>query len=154
MLEKSEPCSCQKIDSFRGEYAFLSNFHPCQVYHDGILYPSVEHAFQAAKTLSFGQRWEISQYPADLKGAARAKRTGKTLVLRPDWSEARVSIMHELVLQKFARHPALRHMLLATGNAELIEGNYWHDHFWGVCHGTGENHLGLILMDVRSLLRA
>ena len=37
------------IDSFRGEYGFLSNFNKSRVEFEGMTYPSVEHAFQAAK---------------------------------------------------------------------------------------------------------
>lgn len=46
-------------------------------------------------------------------------------------------------------------MLLATGSEELIQGNTWNDTFWGVNHQhpKGLNHLGRILMDVRSQLR-
>lgn len=39
----------QVIDSFGGEYSFLSNFHKCKVEFEGMTYHSVEHAFQAAK---------------------------------------------------------------------------------------------------------
>jgi predicted NAD-dependent protein-ADP-ribosyltransferase YbiA (DUF1768 family) len=55
-----------------------------------------------------------------------------------------------LVRQKF-REPKLRELLAGTRNAELIEGNYWGDRFWGVYvgDGKGENHLGKILMQVR-----
>ena len=40
-----------------------------------------------------------------------------------------------------------------TNNEELIEGNTWNDTYWGVCNGRGQNHLGKILMKVRSLLK-
>lgn len=72
--------------------------------------------------------------------------------LRPDWEEAKVGIMEELVRLKFTAHADLRARLLATGDAELIEGNNWNDRFWGVCRGQGQNQLGLILMKVRSEL--
>uniref|UniRef100_UPI00345E83CD NADAR domain-containing protein n=1 Tax=uncultured Duncaniella sp. TaxID=2768039 RepID=UPI00345E83CD len=50
-------------------------------------------------------------------------------------------------------NPALAEKLIATGDAELVEGNYWHDTVWGVCDGVGENHLGKILMRVREELK-
>lgn len=48
--------------------------------------------------------------------------------------------------------------LLATGGQELIEGNRWHDTFWGRCvcercKGTGQNWLGRLIMQVREELR-
>ena len=62
--------------------------------------------------------------------------------------------MEEIVRAKFTQNHALRQQLLDTGDRELREGNSWHDIFWGVDlrTGKGENHLGKILMKVRSEL--
>ena len=57
--------------------------------------------------------------------------------------------MEDLIYQKFSTNPELAAKLIATGDALLVEGNWWHDTFFGVCDGKGENHLGLILMRVR-----
>ena len=143
-----------RIKLFKGEFRFLSNFYPAEVYHDGITYPTVEHAFQAAKTLNFEQRWNISR----LGSPGAAKRVGRGATLRPDWEAAKDTIMIELSLQKFARHHHLREQLLATGEAELVEGNWWHDNYWGDCScedcdQPGQNKLGTILTGIRLLLR-
>ncbi len=134
------------IDSFSGEYRFLSNFWPAQVVLNGEVYLSVECAYQASKTPDKRLREKI-------RGASPsyAKRIGKQL---PNLGrEEKLATMRDLVSQKFAVEP-LRSQLLATGNSELVEGNWWGDHFWGVSGGTGENHLGRILMEVRERLRA
>ena len=143
-----------RIEQFKGEFRWLSNFFPAQVYHDGIEYPTVEHAFQAAKTLDFEQRWNISK----MGSPSAAKRAGRGVTLRPDWKTAKDLVMIELVLQKFSRFPNLRQQLLDTGEAELIEGNWWHDNYWGncsceECDQPGKNVLGQILTTVRRLLR-
>ena len=78
---------------------------------------------------------------------------GKTLDMRPDWDDVRLNIMYDIVLAKFAQNPHLAEKLLATGDAELEEGNTWNDRFWGVCppgSGDGENHLGKTLMRIRA----
>lgn len=62
--------------------------------------------------------------------------------------------MRQCVALKFESHPDLAEMLLDTGNTKLIEGNSWNDTYWGVCGGRGKNHLGKILMGVRSQLLA
>jgi N-glycosidase YbiA len=139
----------KKVLEFQGEHRFLSNFFPSEITHDGITYPTVEHAFQAAKTLDFHERWKI----AHLKTPGQAKRAGRELTLRPDWDVVKRPIMLELVTLKYVRHRILRCHLLATGNAELIEGNTWGDTYWGKCRGKGENHLGKLTMLVRSQLR-
>jgi N-glycosidase YbiA len=139
----------ETIREFKGEYRFLSNFWACAIGHDGIQYPTVEHAFQAAKTLNFHERWNISR----LETPGEAKRAGRKAQIRPDWEQVKVGIMQELVLQKFARHEGLRRRLLDTDDALLLEGNTWGDTFWGVVEGEGHNELGKILMEVRQLLR-
>lgn len=136
------------ILEFQGEHRWLSNFWPAPVSHDGIRYASVEHAYQASKTLDFAKRWEISQ----VDSPGEVKRLGKELVLRPDWAQAKFLIMRELLVQKFVRYPDLRKKLLATGDAELVENNQWGDTCWGVCKGKGENNLGKLLMAIRKEL--
>ena len=136
------------IESFKGEYHFLSNFHPVTIRYEGIEYPSVEHAFQAAKTFDVEQRASIAALPT----AAKAKRAGRRVDLRSDWNEIRVDVMRQLLKLKF-KDPQLRSMLLATGEELLEEGNYWNDRFWGICKGSGENHLGLLLMEIREQCR-
>lgn len=138
------------ISSFTGEHRFLSNFHPAVVVLDDVEYPTVEHAYQAAKTRDAAHRALIRA--ARTPGAA--KRLGKTAPLRADWDGgARVDVMLDLVWQKFGRDD-LRALLLATGDATLIEGNTWGDVFWGTCRGVGSNLLGRILMAVREARRA
>ena len=138
-----------------GSWAFLSNFYPCQVTLDGVEYGSVEHAYQASKTLNLKER-EKFLYAGVTAG--RAKAMGRTVKLRSDWEEVKVGIMRDLLMQKF--HPTiLRRKLLCTFTANLVEGNNWHDVFYGVCDGTcrqgphepfGENILGKLLMEVRA----
>lgn len=140
----------EKITSFDGEYDFLSNFYAAEVLWKTILYPTNEHAFQAAKSNLIQERLEI----AELATPGQAKRAGRKVQLRKGWEEIKYTIMKEIVTAKFSQYPELLEKLLATGDAELIEGNNWHDRCWGVCMcskcgGVGDNYLGRILMEVR-----
>ena len=141
----------QSITSFAGAYSFLSNFCPVAIGLDGEDYPSVEHAFQAAKTDNLEERLKIRDTPSPVT----AKHLGKRVTLRPGWDHVRFDIMETLVRQKFTRHAELREKLLATEDAELIEGNTWRDMTWGAVWNkdkgrwVGKNHLGQILMKVR-----
>jgi len=139
------------IVEFQGEYRWLSNFWPSPVEYCGVVYPTVEHAYQAAKTLLPGERRRVRE--AETPG--KAKRLGATLTVRSDWEDIKLSVMLNLVRQKFS-DPELGRKLLGTGDALLVEGNRWGDRFWGVDlrTGLGENHLGKILMRVRDELRA
>lgn len=137
------------INQFKDNYSFLSNFFPCCVELDGALYPTVEHAFQAAKTTNLEDRIKICA--ASIPG--EAKRLGRKLQLRNDWEAVKIEVMKSLLEKKF-QLPALREALLATGDQELVEGNYWGDAFWGfdLNNDRGENHLGKLLMDLRGSL--
>ena len=134
------------IRVFEGEYRFLSNFWPCKVKYQGITYPSVEHGFQACKSLSRKDRIRISK----LKTAGEAKQAGRKLKLRGDWEEVKEIIMYNYLMQKF-KDSELRSKLLATGDNILEEGNWWGDTYWGICKGKGKNRLGKLLMRLRAV---
>lgn len=133
------------INEFRGKYFFLSNFYPAKVEYQGYRFENNEAAFQAAK---------CPERMLDFCGLTpnRAKHLGRRVPLRSDWELVKYDIMYEVCMAKFTQNPDLFSKLLATGNAELIEGNTWGDRVWGVCHGVGENHLGKILMRIRGEL--
>lgn len=137
------------IGEFSGEFRFLSNFWPAEVEFDGMKFSSVEHAFQAAKTLE--REWRLKIQAAATPG--KAKRLGKQAIIRRGWLDMRVTVMRGLLVQKFQQEP-LRSQLLATGDKTLVEGNTWSDVFWGACDGFGENHLGKLLMEIREELRS
>jgi ribA/ribD-fused uncharacterized protein len=139
------------ISEFKGEHRYLSSFWPVRVEYDGAIYPSVEHAYQAAKTLDPDERLSIRY----ARTPGQAKRLGQEVTLRPDWEEMKVFIMLGLLKQKFAPGSELAEKLKATLPETLIEGNHWHDNFWGRCNCSrcegvpAENNLGMCLMEVR-----
>jgi ribA/ribD-fused uncharacterized protein len=137
-----------QITSFSGDYAFLSNFYPTPTPYEGVVFPTSEHAFQAAKTLDMAERRRI----ADLATPAQAKRAGRRVVLRSDWEQVKIAIMTSIVRAKFQHNHELAQKLTATANTELVEGNRHGDRFWGVCKGEGQNWLGRVLMEVRAEL--
>ena len=137
------------IDSFSGDFEFLSNFFR----ETGKA--TVEHFYQASKTLDEG--WKQSIMNAETPG--RAKRMGGKAPLRKDWEEVKVQVMFDLVREKF-KDPILKTKLIDTFPTPLIEGNKWHDNFWGKCscmkcrNKPNGNMLGFILMQVRGELLA
>lgn len=150
------------IIKFEGAFKFLSNFHPAEVELDGMRFPTVEHAYQAAKTVDMVDRQRI----ACCGTAAAAKRMGRRVELRGNWPRVQKRTMQLLLRKKFKPGSDLAEALLATGDMELIEGNFWHDNFWGVClceecgarrrrgeAEPGKNHLGKLLMQIREDLR-
>lgn len=112
--------------------------------YEGIVYPSVEHAFQGAKCFYMQDKERIAAQPTP----GMAKKLGRRVQMKPNWNVERIEVMKVLLRLKFSDE-TYRQRLLATGNAVLVEGNNWGDTFWGVCRGQGENYLGRLLMEVR-----
>ena len=144
----------KKIDSFKGKYYFLSNFYTCPMVYDGIQYQNSEAAFQAQKC----QDRSLRERKYSTMSPNIAKREGRRERLPDGWDNMTTQVMHDVLLSKFSDE-RLKSMLLATGNAELIEGNNWHDNNWGNCNCSkcrcieGKNRLGKLLMKVRDELR-
>ena len=138
------------ISGFHDEYDFLSNFYPCNITipETNIDCATVEHAYQASKTLNKSER----MYIAKVTAPGLAKKLGQELVLRPNWDRIKLYVMYELVFQKFSMSQQLKSKLIGTWDQELVEENKWGDKFWGRCDEIGDNHLGIILMRVRDRL--
>lgn len=138
------------IKEFNNEYRWLSNFAPVKIILDGVEYPSVEHAYMSKK--SDDTEWKKFCMDANNK-PYQVKRQSKTLTLTENWNDIRLDVMKECLIQKFSQEP-YRTKLLETGNQYIQEGNLWNDKFWGFClkTNTGENHLGKLIMDIRSKL--
>ena len=144
------------------QHAFLSNFYPSEITLDRLYldkqctdpktWPMVENVFQATKTHNDTERELIR-----LATPGASKRLGRKCRLRDDWEIIKDEVMLECLRYKFSPsqgHADLREKLMATGDAILIEGNRWHDNYWGVCYcerckGVGKNMLGSLLMKVR-----
>lgn len=139
----------KEIMTFRGRYQFLSNMYSAPFVWDGRSYKNSEAAFQSAKSLDPAVRDQFS----GMTGAV-AKREGRKVLLRRDWEEVKDGVMEEVVREKFIQNPELLKKLIDTGDMELVEGNRWHDTYWGVdlVTGEGENRLGIILMKLREEL--
>jgi len=138
--------------TFSRDRDFLSNFYPVKIKLE-IDYPSVEHAYQAYKTDDISQRVAIALIPT----AAMAKKVGKTLT-PSDWNLRKASLMEVFLHLKFFPETELAEKLLATGDEQLVEDNYWHDQYWGNCtckkhkEIPGTNVLGKLLMKIREEL--
>jgi len=134
-----------------GRYGCFSNFYRCDININGTIWPTSEHYFQA-------QKFAGTCHESDILNAvtpSEAARMGRShdRPLRPDWEQVKDSVMYDIVLAKFKQHPALKQILLSTGNKRLVEHTE-RDRYWGDGgDGSGSNMLGRILMLVREELR-
>jgi len=145
------------INSFSGPHVFLSNFYQQAMpfNYDDINFYTVEHFFQWYKTLDEDFRRRI----AEARTPGLAKRLGRQCPMREDWMVIRIDVMELGQVLKYSVDDALGKKLVATGDAQLVEGNTWHDNLWGDCScyrckdKPGQNLLGQILMRVRPVIK-
>jgi len=132
-------------------YGCFSNFSRHGIEMAGSWWPTVEHYFQAQKYAGTPYEAKIQKAPTP-KQAAELGRSRKQ-PLRPDWEEIKDEVMLKALLQKFGTHDELRTILLDTGDAEIVEKAPG-DYYWGCgADGSGQNKLGKLLMETRSMLR-
>lgn len=141
------------ISTFRDETAFLSNMYETPVEFQGLIYPSSENAYQAMKCADPNQYQEFLAI-----SPAESKKKGRKIKLRPDWEEVKYPFMRSILDAKF-KDTSMRKKLLCTGHEILIEGNTWHDNYWGICtcdkckDKEKHNYLGELLMRTRNVIR-
>lgn len=134
----------------------MSNFYPCQIEYEGLVYPSVENAYQAAKVNNPEDRKKFINITP-----GKSKKLGNQVLhwqnLREqldkcegylDWHLKKLDVMEKLLRIKF-KDQVLAKSLVDTYPETLIEGNTWGDTFWGTVDGIGKNNLGNLLMKIR-----
>jgi ribA/ribD-fused uncharacterized protein len=138
----------EDIIRFDNEYNYLDNFFKCKINYEGIVYPSCNHAYQAAKVLDVNAKILISQIPEHSKLYMVVDRYPE----KYNWEDIKLDVMTDIVRSKFNQHPELKSNLLETGQAHIEYGNSLDDSYWGISpinSGMGLNNLGLILMELR-----
>lgn len=141
------------ISNFSGEYSFLSNFYPVDIEYEGLIYPSVEHYYQAAKCKNAEDKLLFTD--VNLTPGQAKRLGGRKISIRNGWENVKIDVMYEGIKLKFKDYSLLAQKLIETGDLYLEEGNYWGDTFWGVDNKkSGRNVLGHLLMARRNILNA
>lgn len=146
----------EMICGFFGENRFLSNFYPSKVgvYWMGTLFPSTEHAYQAAKFPKKYHKEFVDVTAGQSKKLSREITKAEPSLYDDEmWTKVKDTVMAQLVFQKFTNNYELKLLLLGTENKYLEESNSWGDVYWGVCNGVGKNRLGEILMATRYYIK-
>lgn len=149
------------IDDFRGEFAFLSNFAYTTILWRGRIYTTNEHFYQAhkAKHMPDHERIRAAATPGEAKTMGSPKMLSRAALV-PRWDDDKDAVMWQGLFLKFTQHPELMQRLFMLNGHTLIEGNVWHDNYWGDCKCPkcekidGRNQLGVMLMGLQVGLQA
>lgn len=136
------------INFYTPPFYALNNFSAHAIEVDGVVYPTAEHAYQAAKLIDPAAKKAIRQARSPLLAQSLANNEHKTS-RDPSWSDKKLSEMERILRIKLTQHPEVRKALLATGTEEIVEDSPT-DYFWGEGKdGSGENHIGKLWMKLR-----
>ena len=115
---------------------------------DGKVWPTVEHYFQAMKSLIDSEH-EIIRLA---RGPGEAKKLGQAVRMRSDWEDVKFTFMLIALRAKFSQHPQMKEILIKTGDRDIYEDSPY-DKIWGTGIrggiGVGSNKLGKALMQLR-----
>ena len=134
-------------------YYEFTNFARYPIVIDGVIWATTEHFFQAQKFISTPLYAKIqqSEFPREAFEVSRSALGSRWI--RKDWPDVKMDIMKLALRAKFTQHEELHDMLLFTGNRPLVEHTS-RDNFWGDGgDGSGDNHLGRLLEEVRDDLK-
>ena len=129
--------------------SFLSNFYSTDIEYEGYKYMNAEACYHAQKCQDNDVKKSFMTLSA--RDAWHKGRNRESVELRLDWESVKLSIMEQIVRNKFTQNLELAQRLINTGDAELVE--IVGDRFWGRIDGEGQNNLGSILMKIREELK-
>jgi ribA/ribD-fused uncharacterized protein len=141
----------ERICFYEQDFYIFSNFSSFMLEWDGKLWPTSEHAYQAAR---FADP-EVKELIRNMRSAHDALKymeanRDKSM---PGWADTKLSVMKRILFAKVEQHPYVKKKLLDSGDRELVE-NSWRDSFWGWGpNKDGANHLGKLWMEVREEYR-
>ncbi|OEH75205.1 RNA recognition motif-containing [Cyclospora cayetanensis] len=142
-LAAAARCLYTRIDSFTGEFKFLSLDYPALIFFQGRFFPSARHALLAAK------HPKSVEELAPIEDMKELKQVAKTKEEDPDWPRYRLKWMELIQRDKFRRNADLREKLRQTGGRDLVWLNTGDAFFGQTGLNRGQNHLGRILMEIR-----
>lgn len=147
----------EKFDEFIGfyprEFFVFDNFSSFRVLVDGVLYCTVEHAYQSIKFLETAP--EIAKQITECYSAHEAQKIAYANKdkQRKDWDDIKLQVMEKLLRLKLEQNPYVKKKLLLTGDLRICEDSP-KDSFWGIGKNRdGRNELGKLWMKLREELK-
>lgn len=141
------------VGCYEREFYTFSNFSSFQVEWRGQLWPTSEHAYQAAHFFETAPELAASIHAMHSAHEAfvTAKENGDKT--RKDWEAVKIGIMEDICRHKLAQHEYVRTQLLKTADVLIVEDSPV-DSFWGWgADRKGRNELGKVWMRLRDELR-
>lgn len=141
------------VNFYSPPFFALNNFSAHAIEYEGKLYPTSEHAYQAAKLSDESAREEVRAARSPLETKRLANEVYAHFRIERD-EAAKLALMEDILRAKLAQHTEVQDILKQTGTEEIVEDSPI-DYFWGEGKdGTGRNELGKLWMKIRGEINA
>jgi ribA/ribD-fused uncharacterized protein len=136
------------IRFYTPEFYVFNNFSAHAIEFRGRLYPTCEHAYQAAKCADPEGQEAIRNAHSPLEAKRLSNETYRA-ARDPYWGNKKIAVVEEILRAKLAQHPEAQEALRKSGDEEIVEDSPT-DYFWGAgADGSGQNMLGKLWMKIR-----
>lgn len=146
----------ERVCFYEQDFYVLSNFSAFRLRWRGHDFDTTEAAYHWEKFVHGDEAaQEVCGWIKSARSAHDAFKVAEKHkhLRRADWDAVKVPIMREILAAKARQHEYVYRKLMATGDRQLVE-NSWRDDFWGWGpNGDGQNMLGKLWMEVRTILR-
>lgn len=141
------------IGFYPREFFCFDNFSAFKIKYEGVVFSTVEHAYQAYKFKETSQ--EVFNEIVESYSSDEAKRIAdrnKDKVCS-NWNEIKVGLMESFLRAKLNQNPYVKEKLIQSKNYILCEDSD-KDSFWGIGpKRDGQNELGKLWMKLRAELQ-
>jgi ribA/ribD-fused uncharacterized protein len=124
---------------------------------DGVVYPTMEHAYQCSRYTDESIKDEIRQARSPVKAWETSSKYKHLQIAEFKDKDYKLEVMKGLMRMKADQHEEIRKTLLDSGDKKIIKHITTYppgDGFWDDGEdGTGLNHIGRMWMEIREELK-
>ncbi len=141
------------VGCYEREFYCFSNFSSFAVRWKGKLWPTSEHAYQAAHFFKTAPKFVEKIRAMTSAHEAFKFARANTAKFPKDWDDIKLGIMEDILRHKLRQHPYVQYKLQLTGKRRIVEDSF-RDPFWGWgLNKKGVNALGTLWMKIRDGLK-
>ncbi len=138
-------------------YIYFSPYTSHSIYIDGVIFPTVEHAYQCARYTDSNIIEEIRKAASPVKAWEVSSKNKQFQIQEFKNDEYKISVMKKLMQMKVDQHEDVRKTLIDSGDLKIVKHIVTYppgDGFWDDGEdGTGSNHTGRLWMEIRDEIR-
>lgn len=138
-------------------YIYFSPYTAHAINIDGLVFPTVEHAYQCARYTDKKIIEEIRNAPSPVLAWEISSKNKQFQIPEFKEDEYKLKVMKDLMRLKAEQHRDVRDVLLNSGDLKIVKhivSGPPGDGFWDDGEdGTGLNHTGRMWMEIREELR-